>query len=216
MALIDELEPGTVLDAACGTGRYSARLAARGHHVIGVDQSDAMLAIARRKLPQATFCRGDLRSLPVDDDSVDAVVCALALVHLSDLSAALAEFRRVLRPGGRLIVSDVHPFLVLLGWQPQFPVGEEHRGFMRLHCHLPSDYVTAAGRHGLALRTLREPPLTEASALTAAAEIVPDANRAAFVGLPAVTIWAFERTAGEPRRQGRSEGRAAAGPEEGR
>jgi len=195
MALIDELEPGTVLDAACGTGRYSARLAARGHDVVGVDQSDAMLAIARRKLPLASFHRGDLTSLPLDDDSVDAVVCALALVHVSDLSAALGELGRVLRPGGRLLVSDVHPFLVLLGWQAQFPVGEEHRGFMRLHCHLPSDYVQAAARHGLTLRTLREPPLTEASALTAAAEIVPEANRAAFVGLPAVSIWDFERAA---------------------
>ena len=215
MALIDGLEPGTVLDAACGTGRYSGHLADRGHHVIGVDQSEDMLAIARGKLPQAEFRRGDLRSLPVADQSVDAVVCALALVHVSDLTAAMAEFGRVLRPGGRLIVSDVHPFLVLLGWQAQFPLGDEHRGFMRLHCHLASDYVTAAGRHGLALRTLSEPPLTEASALTAAAEIVPEANRDAFVGLPAVFVWGFERTAGEPSTEARAERRAATGIREG-
>jgi SAM-dependent methyltransferase len=197
-AVIETLPPGTVLDAACGTGRYSIMLADRGHDVIGVDQSGAMLDIARQKLPSGDFHEGDLTALPLPSRSVDAVVCALALVHVPDVASALREFARVLRPGGRLVISDVHPFLVMLGWQAHFPVqdggdGENpRRGFMRLHCHLASEYTGTATAAGLRLRSLAEPPLTESTVVTPAADIVPDANRAAFVGLPAVSVWDFE------------------------
>jgi SAM-dependent methyltransferase len=193
-ALITSIPPGTALDAACGTGRYSTFLAGQGHDVTGVDQSEAMLAIARRKLPAAEFRHGDLTALPLPGGSVDAVVCALALVHVPDLSPALREFARVLRPGGRLIISDVHSCLVSLGWQAQFPAGDTGAGFMRLHCHLPSQYITAANAAGMRLRSFAEPPLTEAAVITPAADIAPAANRAAFVGLPAVSIWDFELT----------------------
>ena len=197
-ALIETLPSGTILDAACGTGRYSTVLTDQGHRVIGVDQSGAMLDIARQKLPSADFREGDLTALPLPARSVDAVVCALALVHIPDVASALREFARVLRPGGRVIISDVHPFLVMLGWQAQFPVqdgrdGQDpRRGFMRLHCHLASESPSAATAAGLRLRSLLEPPLTDAAAVTPAADIVPDANRAAFAGLPAVSIWDFE------------------------
>lgn len=189
--LIEAIAPGTVLDAACGTGRYSLVLAERGHQVIGVDQSAAMLEIARGKLPAADFRQADLTELPLPDHSVDAVVCALALVHIPDVAPALREFARVLRPGGRVIISDVHPFLVSLGWQAQFPAPGEGRGFIRLHCHFASEYVSAANAAGLRLRSLAEPPLTEEAVLTPVADIVPGANSAAFVGLPAVAVWEF-------------------------
>jgi SAM-dependent methyltransferase len=196
-ALIETLPPGTVLDAGCGTGRYSTMLAGRGHQVIGIDQSGAMLDIARKKLPSADFREGDLTALPLPDRSVDAVVCALTLVHVPHVARALREFARVMRPGGRLVISDVHPFLVILGWQAQFPAHDSghqkdpRRGFMRLHCHLASEYTSAANAAGLRLRSLAEPPLTGPAAVTPAADIVPDANRAAFTGLPAVSIWDF-------------------------
>jgi SAM-dependent methyltransferase len=181
-ALIGATPRGAALDAACGTGRYSAYLARRGHKVIGVDQLESMLAIAREKLPSATFQQGELAALPLRDGSVDSVVCALALVHIADLSSAMREFARVLRPGGRAIISDVHPFLVLLAWQAQFPAENGQTGFMRLHPHLPSDYISAAHAAGMRLRSLAEPPLTDEAVITPAAAVVPDANRAAYVG----------------------------------
>ncbi|MDD7941553.1 class I SAM-dependent methyltransferase [Actinomycetospora lutea] len=190
--LLDALPAGAVLDAACGTGRWSAYLAGRGHTVTGVDQSSAMLARARAKLPDARFLDGELTRLPLADASVDAAVCALALVHVEDLGVAIGELARVVRPGGRIVISDVHPFLVMLGWQAQFPT-DQGRAFMRLHAHLPSDYATAALRAGLTVRGHEEPRLTAEAAATPTAELVPDANRDAYVGLPGVLVWEFER-----------------------
>lgn len=189
---LDPLPVGVVLDAACGTGRYAAYLAGRGHSLIGVDQSPDMLDLARAKLPGSRFVLGELTHLPLEDASVDAAVCALALVHVADLGRAFAELARVVRPGGRIVISDVHPFLVLLGWQAQFPSGEG-RAFMRLHQHLPSDYATAALGAGLAIRGFEELVLTPDAAATPTAELIPDANQAAYVGLPGVLVWEFER-----------------------
>src|SRR5262249_20529929 len=107
--LFDALSPSRVLDAACGTGRHGAYLAARGHQVIGIDRSPEMLQRAREKVPSGDFREGDLEALPLEAESVDVVVCALALVHLPQVDGAIREFARVVRPGGRVIISDVHP-----------------------------------------------------------------------------------------------------------
>jgi ubiquinone/menaquinone biosynthesis C-methylase UbiE len=191
--LLDPLPTSLVLDAGCGTGRYSAYLAARGHRTIGIDRSAAMLAKARAKFPQSDFREGDLEALPLEPASVDAAVCALALVHLPEIGKAVAELARVVRPGGRVIISDVHPFPVLLGWQAQFRTAGGGTGFMRLHPHLPSEYCAAFAAASLQVRGCHEPRLTAEAAATPAAERLPDANRAAWVGLPGVVIWDLEK-----------------------
>ncbi|GAY09741.1 class I SAM-dependent methyltransferase [Pseudonocardia sp. N23] len=190
--LLEDRPPGTVLDAACGTGRWSEYLAGRGHTVVGVDRSPAMLDLARTKVPGGRFDEGRLDALPLDDASVDAAVCALAMVHVPDLRPVFAELARVVRPGGRVVVSDVHPFLVTLGWQAQFP-GDDGRAYIRLHAHLMSDYAGAALAAGFAVRGIEEPLLTAEAAATPTATVVPAANAAAYVGLPAVVVWEFER-----------------------
>lgn len=193
--ILDGLPQGRILDAACGTGRHSQWLAARGHEVIGVDVSPDMLARARAKLPQARFESGDLTALPLPDASVDAALCALALVHLPDLRPALAELARVIRPGGRVVISDVHPFLVALGWQAQFRTADGGTGFVRLHRHLPSSYAQAAAAAGLAVVNLHEPPLPADSAVTVAQGPLPEANAIAWAGLPGVIVWELAKPA---------------------
>lgn len=191
--LVDGLPVGVSLDAACGSGRHSDYLVAAGHEVIGVDRSEPMLALARRNVPRAVFARADLSFLPLDDGSVDAALCALALVHVVDLDAVFREFARVVKVGGRLIVSDVHPMLVTLGWQAQFDGGGHGRGFIRLNRHLFSDYIAAGTHHGFTVTACLEPPLTAEAARTPTAGRIPEASEQAFAGLPAVVVWEFER-----------------------
>jgi SAM-dependent methyltransferase len=190
--LIDRLRRGTVLDVACGSGRHTAYLAEVGHEVIGIDRSEPMLRLARRNVPSGRFAQADLSSVPLGDATIDNAVCGLALVHVADLDGAFAEMSRVIRVGGRFLVSDVHPTLVTLGWQAQFPDGDS-RAFIRLRHHRMSDYVEAALRNGFAIRGCTEPLVTPDVARTPTAGRIPEASEQAFAGLPAVVVWEFER-----------------------
>lgn len=160
-AILDRLSHGAarvVLDAACGTGRHTAYLASLGHKVIGIDSSPAMLAQARSKVPAGEFYEADLHSLPLPDDHVEVVVCALALTHLPGLSPVLAEFVRVLRPGGHLVISDVRGFVP--GGR-RYPVvmtrPDGKTGYIPCWIHSTSDYLKAALPLGLRVRECEEP-----------------------------------------------------------
>ena len=100
---------GRVLDAGCGAG-WGTALLAREAEAVGVDLSPAAIAAARREHgEEAEFAEGDLGALPFGEAAFDAVVCFEALTHLADPAAALAELRRVLRPGGLLLASAPNP-----------------------------------------------------------------------------------------------------------
>ena len=90
-----------LLDVAAGPGFVAAAAHARGATVVGLDFSAAMIAEATRRHPAIAFREGDAQALPFDDDRFDAVVMNFGLLHLARPEAAIAEARRVLRPGGR-------------------------------------------------------------------------------------------------------------------
>ena len=155
--ILDGLAPGIALDAACGTGRHTEYLASLGHSVIGVDSSPDMLTKARAKIPDGEFHEADLHHLPVPDDSVDVVVCALSLTHVPALGPALAEFVRVLRPGGHLVISDSRGLIGDIGL-PLVKAGPDGTsGYMPNRARLTSDYLEAALPLGLEVRRCEEP-----------------------------------------------------------
>jgi len=95
--------PGmNVLDVACGTGVVAARVAEHGARVVGLDFSQAMLAVARARYPSIGFDEGDAEALPYGDDTFDAVVSNFGIHHVPRPSLALREAFRVLRNGGRV------------------------------------------------------------------------------------------------------------------
>lgn len=104
------LRPGDrVLDVATGTGlvaREAAWLAGAGGRVTGLDPSAGMLAAARRELPIG-LVQGRAEALPLADASADFLSMGYALRHVADLGIAFAEYRRVLRPGGRLLLLEI-------------------------------------------------------------------------------------------------------------
>ena len=99
-------------DLGCGTGNLTTLLAPHVHRVIAVDGSAAMLDAARSRLPDGRnvdWRVGDLESLPIEDAALDVALLSLVLHYVSEPPRALAEARRVLRPGGRLVVMDMLP-----------------------------------------------------------------------------------------------------------
>ena len=113
MELAGDVTGRTILDAGCGSGPLAVSLRDRGARITGFDSSPAMVALARQRLgPESTVLVADLAGpLPFDAESFDDVVASLVLHYLEDWSGPLAELRRVLRPGGRLIVAVNHPVI---------------------------------------------------------------------------------------------------------
>jgi ubiquinone/menaquinone biosynthesis C-methylase UbiE len=195
--LLERIAPRRALDAACGTGRHTRRLVELGHEVTGIDATIEMLSLARDKLPGADLREGDLLDLPLEDRRFDLAVCALALEHVDDLERALSELARVVRPGGRVIVSDMHPVLRALGGAAFFRDAAGERAVIRGRCHTHSDYLNAFAQAGLVVNRCLEAGFGQAEVemQQPAATIVPEATRAAFLGLPAVLVWDLERPA---------------------
>jgi demethylmenaquinone methyltransferase / 2-methoxy-6-polyprenyl-1,4-benzoquinol methylase len=96
-----------VLDACCGTGDLAIAARDRGASVVGLDFSERMLEHARAKRGDIDWVSGDLLSLPFEDGSFDAVTVGFGVRNVDDLSAALAEMRRVLRPAGRVGILEI-------------------------------------------------------------------------------------------------------------
>jgi SAM-dependent methyltransferase len=108
-ALVDrwaDARRGTVLDAGCGPGHWSAYLADRGHDVVGLDAVPRFVAIARAARPGVDFRVGTLERTGLATGSVGGVLAWYSLVHHApgDVPAALDEFHRVLQPGGGVLV----------------------------------------------------------------------------------------------------------------
>jgi ubiquinone/menaquinone biosynthesis C-methylase UbiE len=171
LALLPPCQGIVALDAACGTGRYARMLAEQGaRQVIGIDQSAAMLEHASELIVPASatemlFKQGSLLDLPLDDRSCDLAIVALALAHLEtkQLGQAFAEFKRILKPGGVLLMAEMHPFGALTGGRCRFEThtgGQKQIYHIQTYTHLHEDYFTAASAAGLTLEALREPRLT--------------------------------------------------------
>lgn len=162
LALIAPAAGESILDAACGTGRYTAEIARAEATVRGIDFSEEMLVIARAKLPDARFDHADLREpLQFKASTFDAVLCAQALKHLPDLSKPMQEFARVLKPGGRFVFSVTHPELDWTGYEmrdnPEF-VLPQHAD---IHHHRFADYFAAIDRAHLKIDCIKQLPISE-------------------------------------------------------
>ena len=174
LGLAGDVTGRRILDAGCGSGPLAAALRDRGAVVTGVDASAGMLELARRRLGADVDLRVvDLADpLPFPDDSFDDVVASLVLHYLRDWGPTLTELRRVLKPGGRLIVSVDHPFAVntmhrragskpdyfaTYDWTEEWTLGGRttRLTFWNRPLHAMTDAFTAAG---FRIDVISEPP----------------------------------------------------------
>jgi malonyl-CoA O-methyltransferase len=164
-----DLHGHAVLDAGCGTGRYTLEALRRGAaHVIGVDFSAQMLARAGTELVHATgsaaavtLLRASLGALPLRARWADLTICGLTLGHLPALEPCVAELKRVTRPGGRIVCSDFHPLAHAGGARREFSAGGQ-RYAVRHTPHSGEDWRQACKTLGLRIVRLLEPRLEAA------------------------------------------------------
>jgi SAM-dependent methyltransferase len=182
LALAGDVAGRRILDAGCGSGPLFAALRDRGAMVTGFDSSTGMLEQARQRLgDDADLQVADLGSpLPFPDGAFDDVIAALVLHYLEDWGPALAELRRVLKPGGRLIASVDHPFAIhgiqlqagrktdyfaTYNWTEDWIMGGQTvpMSFWNRPLHAMTDAFTAAG---FRISVISEPhPVAEAREL---------------------------------------------------
>ena len=170
LELAGDVDGHRVLDAGCGPGLLAAALRAKSAKVTGFDASPAMVDLARSRLGEdAAIHVADLAEpLPFDDAEFDDVVASLVLHYLSDWTAPLAEMRRVLRPGGRLLLSVNHPAIFKLAnpdadyfavteWSDEYTFNGETA--VLTYWHRPLHAMTSAfADAGFRIAVISEPP----------------------------------------------------------
>lgn len=192
-ALLVELDPGDAADVACGTGRIAEMLCSLGHRVTGIDPSGPMLEKARERGLPADFVEGSFDSIPLAEASVDLATCGLALTHTTKLDPAVAEIARVVRPGGHVVLSDVHPFAVETGFQAVFRRADGSRAVTINRLHQVSDYVRAFTAAGLTIERCREPLVDEGFKTGLGSGYVRAAADVGLTGMPLLLLWRLRR-----------------------
>jgi SAM-dependent methyltransferase len=172
LELAGDVKARRVLDAGCGSGPLSAALRERGAVVTGFDSSPVMIELAGRRLGrEAGLLVADLgKPLPFAGAAFDDVVGSLVLHYLKDWAAPLAELRRVLRPGGRLLLSVNHPmvypavnpggdYFALTQWSDEYTFGGRTTRLTFWHrpLHAMTDAFAGAGFH---TAVIGEPPVS--------------------------------------------------------
>jgi malonyl-CoA O-methyltransferase len=158
--LIGNVAGFQVADIGCGTGRHALRLAAAGAKVIALDFSQGMLerASAKPGAEAVRFIRHDLtQPFPVESGSIDRVLCCLVLDHIADLKGFFNELRRICKLTGFIVISVMHPAMMLRGVQARFiDPASGRRIYPKSEPNQISDYVTAAIHAGLQLESMSE------------------------------------------------------------
>ena len=150
LRLLGDVKDKKILDAGCGTGRYSIILARKGAQVYGIDISRKMLGIAKEKAEKKklkiNFRIGDITNMPYKDNQFDIVLSTLALDHVKNLKKAIHELIRVCKPKGKIIFSIMHPEIAK-GNYVQFKT-EEGMIYVKRFEKKISDLVTTLNKSG--------------------------------------------------------------------
>lgn len=159
------LDDADIVEFGAGTGKNTEYLAQTARSVLALDLSPAMLerARARQLGAHVTFTEHDVtRPWPAADASADLVIGNLVLEHIDDLAPVYAQIGRVLKPGGILFISELHPDRQKRGSQAHFERDGE-TAMVEAYMHSVSDYVECAEAAGLVLTGLNEAIEAEAA-----------------------------------------------------
>jgi malonyl-CoA O-methyltransferase len=172
LSALSDIAGKSVVDIGCGTGRYALQMLRMGaHDVMGIDLALPMLQQLQRKAKKANlsvrFTQGDLLdTLSVSEEQFDVGVCAMVLAFIPEVAPAFHTMARLIKSGGSLVVSDVHPMTGFITPYLRFANvhGEEWR--IRRHLHLISTLISAAQEAGFVFEHIAEPVVDRRLATT--------------------------------------------------
>ncbi|MCB0630371.1 MAG: methyltransferase domain-containing protein [Saprospiraceae bacterium] len=149
---------GKVLEMGCGTGKNTLWLEERSESVTGFDFSEGMLAKAREKIQResVTFQQADLtEAWPAANDTADLITFNLILEHIADLDHIYRQAYAKLKKGGKLFISELHPFKQYLGSKARFEM-ESGTQELEVFTHHVSEFMSLGSKQGFRLLELRE------------------------------------------------------------
>lgn len=175
-AMIGDVHKKRVLDAGCGDGEYTRKLACSGAIVTGIDGSREMIRLARKDPihPSIRYAVMDLtRSLPIQSRSMDMIVGNMVLMDLPEIETCINEFSRILRDGGLFVFSITHPAFFCSDWAGDASGPRSYKIVLdylnekteplnfwgeTLHYHRPiSAYFNTLEKYGMCVLSLEEP-----------------------------------------------------------
>ncbi len=189
-----QIHPGRAVDVGCGTGRHTQMLVSLGHSVTAVDFSKPMLHRLPRHL-MTSLVQCTALDLPLRDGSFDLVLCGLLASHLDSLDTLIRELARIVRRGGHVLLSDIHPWAVALGAHAMFPAPDGGLGYIRKYIHWHSSYVRVFKQFGLEVLSCVEPVYSPAQATAVLTDLAVSSTTAtaALAGLPVALVWKLRR-----------------------
>ena len=162
LSMLQPFKGCRILDLGCGTGRY-LRLVGEGPYAVGMDLSRGMLVRARRQSSghAAAWVQASVECVPFPAGSFDRVMSGLVLDHVHDLRRFFAGIAQVLKPGGRAIVTAIHPEMQRrTGPTVRFTAAGREYGTVGI-IHEVRDITAAVRGAGLSIEALHEPRVTE-------------------------------------------------------
>ena len=194
VSVLPDLQGKSVFDLACGTGRWLENLLARGAKCgTGVDVSSSMLRVAGAKPSiRGKVGQADCGNLPFASARFDFAICSFALGHIRILGKMTGELARVVKPGGEIVVSDLHPEAYARGWRTGF---RDARSAVQIEtlARAPEAVIRAFTAEGLECLTYVSLCLGEAERPIFAVANKQDEFDAAC-RIPAVLVYRFKRS----------------------
>jgi ubiquinone/menaquinone biosynthesis C-methylase UbiE len=148
----------SILEIGCGTGKNTAFLVQIGTSVHALDFSQGMIEKAKKKVQTGNirFSVGDLtKRWPCESGAYDLITCNLVLEHIQDLAHIFSEATRTLRPNGKFLINELHPFKQYQGTKARFEQAGEIIEVEAFRHHI-SDFINAAMANGFKLAKLNE------------------------------------------------------------
>lgn len=140
------IEDKTILEIGCGTGRHTQKLLGKNNKVTGIDLSEGMLAIARKKISHSDveFIHAIFLTYNFRGELFDVVLCSLVIEHITDLFLFFQTVKKCLKPKGHIYISEIHPTRSSQGVMAHFKTEDGSEVHLDGHPHTERDFERAA------------------------------------------------------------------------